>query len=506
MSRIFSQFGLFLLALLLIAPLGCKRKEEEEPAPPVEPIQASADYSMAESVPLTQLKTSADFAEFITSSEIAVVKFTSSWCPPCQALTPELEKMAGYFATEGVAIGEVDVDANGALANEFNVSSIPHTFVFVNGQYYSDISGNDPDSINSLLNSVCQGQAAPASEPDAVEAGQVGQGAAQVEVEREVFADSEALDMPYLETREAFDAFCQENEFVAVKFGADWCGWCKVLEPKLRQIGGYYKEQGNILALAQVDSDKLEDLAEEQGVGGIPHTVFYRNGEKYGDVIGCDPPAIMAMLDLMFAGEPAPPADELDFDDEPIFIDDEPAVERESFDLDYVFDGDEEGAEETTEEVLEGFVEDADEGSDAAEDDDALDELDDLFGDEEDVEDPFADEEDAEEPGDESSDATEDVDALDDLFGDEEDVEDPFADEEDAEEPGDESSDATEDADALDELDDLFGDEEDAVDPFADDVDAEEPGDEAEALDDVFEEDAEGADAEALDDVFGEDE
>ena len=78
MSRIFSQFGLFLLALLLIAPLGCKRKEEEEPAPPVEPIQASADYSMAESVPLTQLKTSADFAEFITSSEIAVVKF---WRP-----------------------------------------------------------------------------------------------------------------------------------------------------------------------------------------------------------------------------------------------------------------------------------------------------------------------------------------------------------------------------------------------------------------------------------------
>ncbi|MDD3589973.1 MAG: thioredoxin family protein [Thermoguttaceae bacterium] len=113
-------------------------------------------YSDAAPLELTNLTTDEEFDAFVKGSKIAVVKFSASWCGPCKRLTPELQKMAGFYADDGVAIGEVDVDANGPLSDKYKVKSIPRTFVFVNGQVYGDIVGSRAHAINKLIGKACR--------------------------------------------------------------------------------------------------------------------------------------------------------------------------------------------------------------------------------------------------------------------------------------------------------------------------------------------------------------
>jgi thiol-disulfide isomerase/thioredoxin len=113
-------------------------------------------YSDAAPLELTNLTTDEEFDAFVKGSKIAVVKFSASWCGPCKRLTPELQKMAGFYADDGVVIGEVDVDANGPLSDKYKVKSIPRTFVFVNGQVYGDIVGSRAHAINKLIGKACR--------------------------------------------------------------------------------------------------------------------------------------------------------------------------------------------------------------------------------------------------------------------------------------------------------------------------------------------------------------
>jgi putative thioredoxin len=67
-----------------------------------------------------------------------IVDFWADWCQPCKVLTPVLEE-----AVKGrdVALAKVDVEANKALANEYDISGIPAVKAFKNGRVVSEFVG-----------------------------------------------------------------------------------------------------------------------------------------------------------------------------------------------------------------------------------------------------------------------------------------------------------------------------------------------------------------------------
>ncbi|CAM4263244.1 thioredoxin [Erysipelothrix inopinata] len=76
--------------------------------------------------------TKADFNE-TTKDGIVLVDFYADWCGPCKMISPILAELSETL--DGKAkIVKVDVDAEGELAQRFDVMSIPTLVLFKDGK------------------------------------------------------------------------------------------------------------------------------------------------------------------------------------------------------------------------------------------------------------------------------------------------------------------------------------------------------------------------------------
>lgn len=117
-----------------------------------------------------------------------LLDFWASWCQPCKALAPVLEKLANEYQG-GFILAKVDTDANPMLSQQLGVRSIPALKLVVKGQLAGELNGAQPESeIRRLLESVLG--AAPEEAPE--EEGD--DFIAQVERARRMGAHDQALE------------------------------------------------------------------------------------------------------------------------------------------------------------------------------------------------------------------------------------------------------------------------------------------------------------------------
>ena len=93
---------------------------------------------------------------------------------------------------------------------------------------------------------------------------------------------SGAPDEPiHVEGPDHFQSVVNDHDVVVVDFYADWCGPCKMMEPVMNSLAAETDA-----AVAKVDIDRLQSLAQQHGVRGVPTFKVYANGQQIEQFVG----------------------------------------------------------------------------------------------------------------------------------------------------------------------------------------------------------------------------
>lgn len=86
---------------------------------------------------------------------------------------------------------------------------------------------------------------------------------------------------------------------VLVKFGAPWCGPCRMIDEQLDHITGNVK-------VIKINVDNNRSLANQFKVSGIPHSVMFRDGKPVGQFTGYRDAKAISSWALQYGSEIAP--------------------------------------------------------------------------------------------------------------------------------------------------------------------------------------------------------
>lgn len=78
-----------------------------------------------------------------------------------------------------------------------------------------------------------------------------------------------------------------QGNLVLVKFGADWCGPCRMVDKELDKLRGRVPS----LDIVKIDVDEKPHLASHYGVSGIPRLMLFRQGKIEASRSGASPVA-----------------------------------------------------------------------------------------------------------------------------------------------------------------------------------------------------------------------
>ena len=83
------------------------------------------------------------FQQVIQDSRPVLVDFWAEWCPPCRAIAPVLDQIAGE-ANGRYIVAKLNVDENQHTAGQFRIEGIPTMLIFKSGKLVDRLVGAHP--------------------------------------------------------------------------------------------------------------------------------------------------------------------------------------------------------------------------------------------------------------------------------------------------------------------------------------------------------------------------
>lgn len=80
------------------------------------------------------------FYDVVAGNQLVLVDFFATWCQPCKMMHPILKQVKDVLG-DRIRIIKIDVDTHSALANKYQIQSVPTLMLFRKGEVLWRTSG-----------------------------------------------------------------------------------------------------------------------------------------------------------------------------------------------------------------------------------------------------------------------------------------------------------------------------------------------------------------------------
>lgn len=98
---------------------------------------------------VTVIHSKEEFDAALKHTGLVVVDFFATWCGPCKMIAPLLDKFSAEYTSAKFI--KVDVDELSAIAQEYEISSMPTVLFIKDGQIVSKVIGANPAALKQAL-------------------------------------------------------------------------------------------------------------------------------------------------------------------------------------------------------------------------------------------------------------------------------------------------------------------------------------------------------------------
>ena len=85
-------------------------------------------------------------SEVLNSDKPVLIDFWATWCGPCRMVSPLVDQLAEEYS-DRITFVKVDVDEEPALAQRYQVMSIPNLVLFQDGMVVDQAAGARPKAL-----------------------------------------------------------------------------------------------------------------------------------------------------------------------------------------------------------------------------------------------------------------------------------------------------------------------------------------------------------------------
>ena len=94
------------------------------------------------------------------------------------------------------------------------------------------------------------------------------------------------MSVHYPQTLRRYLHYRKKNDFIVIKYGAEWCGPCKEISPILEQLA---KEYSNVYFVdVDIENEEIITHSDLDDIRTVPHIKFFLNGELKREIVGKD--------------------------------------------------------------------------------------------------------------------------------------------------------------------------------------------------------------------------